>query len=202
MSPQRFPFAIGLSCLLLSGCGVSKPKAPGAESRVKVEQWLKPERNGLEEVKNSDSVQIPLVEFGGLSRSFGQPKWSTGPHGQYQSSHGNEVKLPEGECYGLYVFGTPAPAPVLNEAPSVLEPGRPGELDESPRTWSTVQVPGLNRSLRYHFATSAFGDTDNTWESEPFTVTTPDGKTGSYQATVECETADVAKTMFSKLRVR
>lgn len=202
MSTQRYPFAIALCGLLLAGCGASAPKTPGAESRVKVEQWLKPERNGLEEVENSDSVQIPLVEFGRLSSAFGKSKWSAGPHGQYQSSHGNTVKLPEGECYGLYVFGTPAPAPLLNEAPSVLEPGRPGELDESPRTWSAVQAPGLNRSLRYHFATSAFGDTDNTWESEPFTVTTPDGKTGSYQATVECETADVAKKMFSKLRVR
>jgi hypothetical protein len=125
-----------------------------------------------------------------------------GPRGQYQVSHDRTTRLGQGECYGLSVFGTTAPGPELNEAPSVLEPGLPGKLDESPRTWSTVQVPGLNRDLRYHFGAAAFGDIQSSWKSEPFTVATPDGRTGFYQATVECEDEAVAAAMFSRLTVR
>lgn len=75
-------------------------------------------------------------------------------------------------------------------------------MDETPRKWFTVEVPGLKRTLRYYFATMAFGDTDDVWETEPFSVMGPDGTTGFYQARVECHGDQVAQAMFSKLRVR
>lgn len=201
MSTRPLRHALVLAGLLVSACGVSTPATPGSDSRAKVEQWLEREHSGLTESGKPSNLQIPLVEFGGLSAAFGKATWSSGPRGQYEVSHDETTRLAQGECYGLSVFGTAAPGPVLKEAPSALEPGRPGELDESPRTWSTVQVRGLNRSLRYHLGASAFGDANSTWKSEPFTVVTPDGRTGSYQATVECENAAVAAAMFSKLTV-
>jgi hypothetical protein len=191
-----------VSCLLVSACAVSKPKVAGSDSRVKVEQWIGSQNNGMEASKKPVSLKIPLVDFGDMPAAFGKPKWSTAPGGQYQVGYYEDTKTPAGDCYSLSVFGCEKPAPVLGDACSVLEPGLPGKLDESPRTWAGVEVPGLKRSLRYQFTTAAFGDTNDTWETEPFTVTTPDGKTGSYQATAECENAQVAGTLFSKLRVR
>jgi hypothetical protein len=156
----------------------------------------------MEASKKPVSLKIPLVDFGDMPAAFGKPKWSTAPGGQYQVGYYEDTKTPAGECYSLSVFDCEKPAPVLVDACSVLEPAGPGELGEYPRTWAGVEVPGLKRSLRYQFTTMAFGDTNDTWETEPFTVTTPDGKTGSYQATAECENAEVAARLFSKLRVR
>ncbi|MES2439161.1 MAG: hypothetical protein V4584_08835 [Verrucomicrobiota bacterium] len=190
------------STLFLASCGVTTPKVAGADSRVKLEQWLKAERVGIEETDKLIGLQIPLVDFGKLPATFGKQRWSAGTRGQYSTSYDKTAKIAGGECYHVSLFGTPAAAPVLVDAPSVLEPGRPGEMDESPRKWSSVHVPGLNRSIRYYFSTMAFGDTDDTWETEPFTITGPDGKTGSYQARIECETSGVAEAMFAKLRVR
>ncbi len=189
-------------CLLVSACAVSKPKVTGSDSRVKVEQWIGDQRRDLEESREPISSKIPLVDFGNMPAAFGKPKWRTAPGGQYRVGHYENTKTPAGECYGLSVFGCEKPAPILGDACSVLEPGLPGKLDESPRTWAGVEVLGLKRGLRYQFTTMAFGDTNDTWETEPFTVTTPDGKTGSYQATAECENAEVAGRLFSKLRVR
>lgn len=198
--PQRL--LIATSCLLFSACAVSDPKVAGTDSRLKVKEWTGDQYQGLEDSGEAASLKIPLVDFGKMPAAFGKPSWRTAPGGQYVLGYFENAKTPVGESYSLSVFGCAKPAPVLVEACSVLEPGQPGKLDESPRTWSTVQVPGLNRSLRYQFTTMAFGDTDDTWETEPFNVTTPDGKTGSYQATIECENAEVAAKMFSKLRVR
>ena len=191
-----------ISCLLVTACAVSKPKVTGSDSRVKVEQWIGSQRAGMETSRIPASLRIPLVDFGGMPATFGKPKWSVAPGGQYKVGYYESTKTPAGDCYSLSVFGCSKPAPILVEASSVQEPGLPGKTDESPRSWSTVQVPGLKRNLRYQFTTSAFGDSDDTWQTEPFAVTTPDGKTGSYQATIECENAEVAARMFSKLRVR
>jgi hypothetical protein len=191
-----------ISCLLLSACAVSKPKVAGSDSRLKVEQWIGDQRRDLQESREPTSSKIPLVDFAKMPAAFGKPKWSTSPGGSYEVGYYQDTKTPAGESYSLSVFGCEKPAPVLVDACSVLEPAGPGELGEYPRTWSTIQVPGLNRSLRYQFSTMAFGDTNDTWETEPFTITTPDGKTGSYQASVECENAEVAARLFSKLRVQ
>ncbi len=193
---------IATTCLLVSACAVSKLKVTGSDSRVKVVQWIGSQRAELEDSKMPASLKIPAVDFGGMPSAFGKPKWSTAPGGQYEVGYFEDTKTSAGECYSLAVFGCAKPAPVLVDACSVLEPGLPGKTDESPRTWSTVQVPGLDRSLRYQFTTAAFGDINDSWETEPFTVTTSDGKSGSYQATIECENAEVAAKMFSKLRVR
>ena len=192
----------GFSSLLLASCGVTTPKVAGSDSRVKLEQWLKSEQEGIEETDKLIDLQIPLVDFGKLPPAFGKQHWSAGTKGQYLTGYGKTAKIAGGECYQVTVFGTPATAPVLVDAPSVLEPGRPGEMDESPRKWFTVEAPGLKRSIRYSFSTMAFGDTNDMWESEPFTITTPDGKTGSYQVSIECETAAVAEAMFAKLRIK
>lgn len=191
-----------VSCLLVSGCAASKPKVAGSDSRVKVGQWIGDQRRDLAESRGPTPSKIPLVDFAKMPTAFGKPKWNTSPDGSYEVGYYQDTKTPAGECYGLSVFGCEKPAPLLDDACSVLEPGMPGKLDESARTWSTIEVPGLNRSLRYQFTTAAFGDTNDSWETEPFTVTTPDGKTGSYQATAECENAEVAARLFSKLRVR
>ena len=201
MPAIRIPIVVGVSCLVLSACGVTKPKVAGADSRIQMEQWHKTGRGDTAETDKLIGLQIPLVDFGTLPASFGRTGWSAGRQGQYSCGYHKTARIAGGECYHVSVFGTPTPAPVLTDAPSVLEPGRPGEMDESPRKWSTVEVPGLKRSLRYYFATSAFGDVDDVWESEPFSVTGPDGKTGYYQARVECNDAKVAEAMFSKLRV-
>lgn len=190
------------SCLLVSACTVSNPKPVGSDSRLKVEEWTGDQFKNLEDSSAPPALNIPLVDFGKMSAAFGKPSWRTSPDGQYIISYFDNAKTPVGLSYSLSVFGCAKPAPMLVDACSVIEPGLPGKTDESPRTWSTVQVPGLNRSLRYQFTTMAFGDSDDTWETEPFTVTTPDGKTGSYQATIECENAAVAASMFAKLRVR
>jgi hypothetical protein len=191
-----------ISCLLVSACAVSKPKVAGSDSRVKVEQWIGSQNAGMQASKKPVSLKIPIVDFGDMPAAFGKPKWSTAPGGQYEVGYDENVKTPAGECYSISVFGCEKPAPVLGDACSVFEPGLPGKLDESPRSWAGVEVPGLNRNLRYQLTTAAFGDSNDTWQTEPFTVTTPDGKTGSYQATAECENAKVAATLFSKLRVR
>ncbi|MES2660346.1 MAG: hypothetical protein V4689_17110 [Verrucomicrobiota bacterium] len=202
MAAIRLPVIAGISCMILSACGVSKPKVAGADSRVKLEQWNKAGRDGIEETDKLIGLQIPLVDFGPLPASFGKQRWSAGLKGQYSTSYGKTARIAGGECYHVSIFGTPSPAPVLVDAPSVLEPGRPGEMDETPRKWSTVEVPGLTRTLRYYFATMAFGDVDDVWETEPFSITGPDGKTGYYQARIECNDAKIAETMFSKLQVR
>jgi hypothetical protein len=195
-------FLIATFCLLVSACAVSNPKIAGSDSRLKVKEWTGDQFQDMEDSSEPASLKIPLVDFGKMPAAFGKPSWRTSPRGPYVLGYFENAKTPAGESYSLSVFGCVKPAPVLVDACSVLEPGQPGKLDESRRTWSTVQVPGLNRSLRYQFTTMSFGDTDDTWETEPFTVTTPDGKTGSYQAIIECENAEVAARMFSKLQVR
>ena len=107
-----------------------------------------------------------------------------------------------GTSYSLSVLGCEKPAPVLDQACSVMEPGLPGKSDESPRTWATVQVPALGRTLRHQFTNMAFGDANDTWQTELFTIASADGKTGSYQASIECENTEVSALMFSKLQVR
>ncbi len=192
----------GISTVLFASCGVTHPKSAGSDSRVKLEQWRLAAREGMEETDKLVGLKIPLVDFGKLPAAFGKPHWSAGPRGQYRSSYGEIAKIADGECYQVSILGTPAAAPVLVDAPSVLEPGLPGEMDENPRKWFTVDVPGLNRTLRYYFATMAFGDTDDTWETEPFSVTSPDGVTGFYQARLEGHGDKVAEAMFAKLRVK
>jgi hypothetical protein len=193
--------SISAICLLINACGPSASKTPGSASRVQVEEWFKG-CEGIEESKAPKSLPIPLVEFGGLPASFNRTKWWTGSRGQYRVARFPENSKPEDDCEGLVVIGVPGPAPVIGDAPTVLEPGLPGELDESKRTWLLVEVPGLKRSLRYHFGALAFGDMPSSWKTEPFTITTPDGKTGSYQAIVESENEAVAEKMFSKLRIQ
>lgn len=192
----------GFSALLAASCGVTAPKPAGSDSRVKLEQWRKSAQDGIEETDKLIALQIPLVDFGQLPAAFGKQRWSAGTGGRYSTSYGKSAGIAGGECHHVSIFGTPAAAPVLVDAPSVLEPGRPGEMDETPRKWFTVEVPGLKRTLRYYFATMAFGDTDDVWETEPFSVTGADGITGFYQARVECHGDQVARAMFAKLRAR
>ena len=186
----------------MASCGVTTPKVAGSDSRVKLEEWRTSQQNGIEETDKLIGLKIPLVDFGKLPAAFGKQRWSAGTGGQYSTSYGKIAKIAGGECYQASIFGTPIAAPVLVDAPSVLEPGLPGEMDENPRKWFTVEVPGLKRTLRYYFATMAFGDTDDVWETEPFSVTGPNGTTGYYQARVECHGDRVAQAMFAKLRVR
>ena len=202
MTPLYPLFLAGSSILFLASCGLTTPKVAGSDSRVKLEEWRQSAQNGIEETDKLIDLQIPLVDYGKLPAAFGKQRWSAGMKGQYRTSYGETAKIAGGECYSVGLLGTPTPAPVLVDAPSVLEPGLPGEMDESPRKWASVEVQGLKRTLRYYFATMAFGDSDDTWMSEPFSVTGLNGKTGSYQARVECSDSKVAEAMFSKLRVR
>ena len=202
---MRFPFDLALlviCCLALPSCVVAQRKIAGTESRLKVETWLHGQKGDLEQSLAPVSLKIPIVDFVKIPSAFGKPSWRTASGGRYIMGYFGNTKTPVGTSYSLSVFGCERPAPVLDEAYSVMEPGLPGDLDESPRTWATVQVPALGRTLRYQFTNMAFGDINDTWQTEPFTVTTPDGKTGSYQASIECENAEVAALMFSKLRVR
>jgi hypothetical protein len=192
----------GLFCLILSSCGVGTSKIAGSDSRIRLEQWLKSERDGIEETDKPVTLQIPLVDLGKLPAAFGKQRWSAGTRGQYSTSYGGTARIAGGECYHVSVFGTPAAAPILGDAPSVFEPGLPGKLDESPRKWSTVHVPALNRTIRYSLGNTAFGDTSDTWQTESFTITGPDGRSGSYLARVEADSAEVAQAMFSKVRMK
>ena len=201
MRPIIHGISIAITILLISGCTVPGGRTSGTTSRLQVEQWLKASED-IEESKAPKNSPIPLVEFGGLPSAYNQTAWWTGSKGQYRVSRFRKNSGPDDECEGLIVIGAPGPAPVIQDAPTVLEPGLPGETDEVKRTWFLVEIPGLKRSLRYHFGAMAFGDMPSSWQTEPFTITTPDGKTGSYQATVECEDKAVAEKMFSKLRVR
>ena len=108
-------------------------------------------------------MKTPIVDFAKIPTAFGKPFWRTGSGGQYIMAYFGNAKTLVGTSCSWSVFGCEKPAPVLDQACSVMEPGLPSKSDESPRTWATVQVPALGRTLRYQFTNMAFGDANDIW---------------------------------------
>jgi len=67
--------------------------------------------------------------------------------------------------------------------------------------WRSVRVPGLQREIRFYPTGYAMGDTNDTWESEPFSCTDANGRKGFYQVSVEAMEEKEVKALLARLRV-
>ena len=201
MKFRPFILIAAFGALLLAACSVAPSKVPGSASRVKVEQWTKLADQGTVDSKKPTAFPVPELLVSN-AREARKSEWMTGPEGRYRVGFWRFPGTGMGQIHSVRILASPTPAPVLDDAPSVFAPSGPGTSGEEKRAWYTVEVPGLNRSLRYYLQDFAFGDCNTSWNSEIFTITAPDGRQGSYQVNVECEDADGAKAQFAKLRLR
>lgn len=145
---------------------------------------------------------IPLVDFGNLPSKFGKPVWKTGPNGNYELTYPNEAGLAGGVIDGFSLIGSPEAITPLTEAPAMLLPVPNGKSKEIAVQWHSVKVPGLNREIRFYQTGHAMGDTNDTWESEPFSCTDAAGRTGYYQVSVEAMEEAEVKALLSRLRTK
>ncbi len=203
MAVMKFPLV--LLCVSMpffqNGCATKTvaPQVKGTGSRELVEAWETEAMAGLDEADSPASAEVPIVMFKNPGKGFSKVSWSVGPAGNYRAM---QWKGSSGEKMSLRVDGTSGKGPELIDAPSVFTPAAPGESGEEPREWKTVHVPGLKRDLRYHLLDFSFGDTNEQWVSEIFTIISADGSVSSYQATVEVTDAVQVPGLFSKLGLK
>lgn len=201
MASHHLALVYVVSSLLLVACSVGTTKVPGSASRVKAEEWKKIAQRGNVESAKPTTFSIPELAISNPKTSY-KSSWMTGPEGRYQVNYWKFPETSTGKIHNVRIIASPTPAPVLDDAPSCFVPWKNASMLEVQREWEQVEVPGIHRSLRYYLQDFAFGDTNTTWNSEIFPITTPDGRQGSYQVTVECDEAYYAKAQFAKIRLR
>ena len=200
-------FFTGLLCLLAAvihnSCAPSAAKVKGSDSQALVIAWDKQAGLGVDDAKSPAGITIPIVIFKNLGAGFTQTNWATGKSGNYrmwQWKRNTNDRI--SESITLRVIGASGKGPILLDAPCVASPGPGGKSINEPREWKSIYVPGLDRELRYYLIDFAFGDTNDRWATEIFTIIGPDGAASSYQATVEATDSTQIPKLFSKLGVK
>lgn len=186
--------------LLATSC--SPMGSPGGNSRTQLRAWAEKAGAGLVETSVPRQGSIPLVDFGNLPSKFGKPSWKTGPKGNYELTYPNEAGLAGGVIDAFSLIGSPEAIAPLTQAPAMVLPMPDGKSKEIAVEWHSVKVPGLNRDVRFYQTGYAMGDTNDTWESEPFSCTDAAGRTGFYQVSVEAMEEAEVKALLSRLRMK
>lgn len=189
-------------CATLLAVSCSPMGSSGENSRTQLHAWSEKAGVGLVESSAPQQSVIPLVDFGNLPSKFGKPSWKTGPNGNYELTYPNEAGLAGGVIDGFSLIGSPEAIAPLTQAPAMLLPLPDGKSKEIAVDWRSVEVPGLNREIRFYQTGHAMGDMNDTWESEPFSRTDAAGRTGFYQASVETLEESEVKALLSRLRSR
>lgn len=146
--------------------------------------------------------KIPLVDFGKLPTKFGKAQWKSSPRGNYELSYPNEAGLAGDVIDGFNLIASPEPIGPLQQAPSMVLPMPDGKSHESAVQWRSVHVPALKRDLRYYPTGFAMGDTNDTWETEPFSCSDQTGRTGFYQVSIEALEETEVIALLSRLHLR
>lgn len=183
-------------------CAPRAHSVPGAEERVRVKAWAEKAAAGLEEAAGPDAAGIAIVDFGNMPAKFGKARWSTGPAGNYSLSYPKEAGLAGDVIDHFALVGSAEPIAALALAPSLVLPMPDGRTSESAQKWSSVNVPGLGRELRFYSTAYAMGDMNDQWECEPFTVIDGKGRAGYYQMSVETMEKKEVAALLSRLRLR
>lgn len=189
-----------LAVLLTVSCGPMK--SPGGDSRAIVRAWSERAGDGLQETGVPQARVIPLVDFGKLPSKFGKAQWKSGPRGNYELSYPNEAGLAGDVIDGFSLSASPEPIAPLNQAPALVLPMPDGKSHEIAVPWRSVHAPALQRDIRYYPTGYAMGDTNDTWETEPFSCSDAQGRTGFYQVSIEALEETEVKALLSRLRLR
>lgn len=193
-----------ISCLLIllfaAACG--PVGSPGGDSRTQVRAWAERAGAGLVASGRPQQGAIPRVDFGDMPAKFGKALWKTGPKGNYELSYANEAGLAGGVIDGFSLIGSPEAIAPLKEAPAMVLPMPDGKSREIAVEWRSVGVQGLQREIRFYPTGYAMGDTNDTWESEPFSCMDAAGRTGFYQVSVEAMEEREVRALLARLRLR
>lgn len=166
------------------------------DNRKAMTDWKLANTSGLEKTASLSGSAIPVLAIIDPGPGFKNPVVVQSPSGSYDIRQTG--RFPQGNVE-VGVIGSPLPAPQVNAPPTVLEPGPGGTLIEELRTWRTVSAPAIGKEIRYYLISKAQGGTEETWETEIFTHTSPDGKTGSYQAICAGAEEKSAPQYFAKI---
>lgn len=188
-----------LILLLAVSCGPMG--SPGGGSRSTVRAWTERAGAGLEETSAPRQFAIPRVDFGEMPGKFGKACWKAGPKGNYELTYPNEAGLAGGVIDGFSLIGSPEAIAPLTEAPAMVLPVPDGKSREIAVEWRSVRVPGLQREIRFYPTGYAMGDTNDTWESEPFSCSDAAGRTGFYQVSVEAMEEREVSALLARLRL-
>ena len=186
--------------ILLLAASCAPMGSPGGDSRARVRAWAERAGAGLVETSGPVPLAIPRVDFGKLPAKFGKACWKAGPQGNYELSYPNEAGLAGGVIDGFSLIGSPEPIAPLKEAPAMVLPMPDGKSRVSAVVWRSVRVPGLQREIRFYPTGYAMGDMNDTWESEPFSCTDENGRTGFYQVSVEAMEEGEVRALLARLR--
>ncbi|WP_411826778.1 hypothetical protein [Luteolibacter sp. AS25] len=193
-------------CIALFSCaGALPPVADDTATSKPSAEWAGSNQADGVETETADSAKLPIIAVLHSGEKFDKPavyQSAKGTYGIFQKGELGDADMTE---ITLNIAGTPEGAPDQTEAPIASEPS-PGGSTKVQREWLKVYAPGLEKEIRYFFLTAAMGDTDDTWQTEIFSYTSPEGKEGSYRVSCEVATDGTdgekhARRMFSKIGI-
>lgn len=193
---------LALPVALLS-CGPVTPRTtlsnlPESSNTVIDPSWEKAKSkvmSNLETASSLGGLQVPILRSASLESSWGAPYQEVSPEGYYRLSY----KDPNRPFERLVIYGSPRPFPSLISPPKMsvdtLVDGELGTIEKTQK-WQYAIV--LGRTLRWYQEYSGGGADGAYYETEGFSATAPNGKTGYYYLAVESVTK-AAPARFSEV---
>lgn len=186
--------------LLLTACGPTIPRTtlsnlPDGPSKVIAASWDDAKekfRENLTETNSLAGLEVPVLRSALLAKSWGIHRQESSPEGYYRLDY----KDPKRPFERLIIHGSPRPFPSLITPPKMdkdtFVDGELGTIQVA-QGWKSTSV--LGKPVRWYQSYSGGGADGPVWETEGFSLTDPNGKTGYYYLEIESIT-DAAPARF------
>lgn len=133
------------------------------------------------------AVRVPILRSATLEQRWGKPKLLVAADGSYHLRYVN----PQRSFQALYIYGSPKSfAPAAGSPPPIA-----GETFDytkhelvsvqRPQEWKTLTIAG--KAVRYYVSQAETGADPVGLSTETFTLTAPDGRTGSYMLSADSD---------------